>query len=148
VRLDEGPAAATLPLLILACVLGVMLGVRTISAVRTRPQLQGYGERHLRGPWARAATTALAHLPALRAKGGSSADGVQGGLRPQASKLQLAVTTPLQAGEVECPESAVGTPPLQHPTDDDFFRSEATDLLKTKDRASGPNPLRTHFGNG
>jgi len=32
-------------------------------------------------------------------------------------------------------------------TDDRFDGTEATDLLKTKDRAPGPNPLRTHFGN-
>ncbi len=29
-----------------------------------------------------------------------------------------------------------------------FDRTEATDLSKTKDGAPGPNPLRTHFGEG
>ena len=41
-----------------------------------------------------------------------------------------------------------GTPPLQLPTDDDFFRTEATNILKRKDDNPGPNPTRTHFGNG
>jgi hypothetical protein len=43
--------------------------------------------------------------------------------------------------------SAVGTP-LQPPTDDDFFRTEATNILKQKDDTLGPNPIRTHFSNG
>ena len=121
----EDSAVGIPALLMLACLLGFLLGVRTRSAVGIPPQLQAY----LRGPRVRAlecgsAATALESVPALRAKaalrpeGGSSAAALQGGLRPQS------------------------------PTDDDFNRTEATDLLKTKDRDPGPNPIRTHFGNG
>jgi len=147
----EGPAA-TLPLVVLACVLGFMLGVRTRSAVRTAQpaepavgtalQLQGYVPAHLQGPRVRAvecgsAATALASLPALRANGGNSAAAAPDGLRSQMDKLQSAVGT-LRSAQGQAP-------PLQPSTDDDFNRSEAADLLKTKDSTPGPNPLRTHF---
>ncbi len=115
------------------------------SKVVTPPQFQ----RHPRGPQVRAlecvppSGTALASLRtrrakcgssvaglaaphALRRKGGSIAAALQGGLRPQTDEFQ----------------SAVRTPALQAPKRDGFFRSEATDLLKTKDGAPGPNPFR------
>ncbi len=44
-------------------------------------------------------------------------------------------------------ESTVGTPALQPLTDNVFFRTEATNMLKQKDGTLGPNPIRTHFGN-
>ncbi len=39
----------------------------------------------------------------------------------------------------------MGTPALQPLTDNVFFRTEATNMLKQKDGTPGPNPIRTHF---
>src|SRR5208282_359121 len=59
------------------------------------------------------------------------------------AKLPERTPPSLQRGE-----STVGTPALQPLTDNVFFRTEATNMLKQKDDALGPNPIRTHFGNG
>jgi len=96
VRLDEGSTVATLPLLMVVCVLAVMLGVRARSAVGTPP---------------------------LQVKAIDSREST-GAPRPRASAAQ--------------PYALTG---------DGFCRSEAAELLKTKDSASGPNPFRTHFAN-
>ena len=42
----------------------------------------------------------------------------------------------------QLPPTIYGLPPRQI----GFDRTEATDLLKTKGGAPGPNPVRTHFG--
>ncbi|MGO9275277.1 MAG: hypothetical protein ACLQOO_34420, partial [Terriglobia bacterium] len=83
---------------------------------------------------------------------GSSAGALQGGQCPRVDRLQSALRIPSlpvdAVGAQESDESAVRTPPLQPPTGDDFFRTEAVGLLKTKDDALGPNPIRTHFEKG
>jgi hypothetical protein len=105
-------------LLMLACVLGFMLGVRTRSAVRT-PALQ--------------ADRSAAPRPSPNAARPYAVDGRESTMGTVALQVEeVAVRTPpLQIVEA----AAVRTPPLQSPTNDDFNRTEATDLLKTKDRA-------------
>jgi len=156
-KADQTPGAAaspflsavgTTPVLVLMLVLHLILSLSHVTlahepAGRTPPQLQPY----TRGPRVRAlecgsAATALASVPALwakcgrsvaalapqptrRGKGGSPAAALQGGLRPRTDELQ----------------SAVRTPPQQAPKRNILFRTEATNLLNTKDSASGPNPF-------
>ncbi len=114
-----------------------------VPAFRPKGALRATGSR---------AATAMASTLVLRPKGGSSAGALQGGQCPRVDRLQSALRIPSlpvdAVGAQESDESAVRTPPLQPPTGDDFFRTEAVGLLKTKDDALGPNPIRTHFEKG
>ena len=139
---DDGSAMRIPALLMLACLLGFMLGVRTRSAAGIPPQLQAY----LRGPRVRAlecgsAATALAPVAALQAKRGNAATA----LGTVAALRAKAALRPEGGSSAAALQGGLGS---QSPTDDDFNRTEATDLLKTKDRDPGPNPIRTHFGEG
>ena len=97
------------------------------------------------------ATVSLAHEPAAR----TWPLPVEAGLPRHLSRLtqKSAAGTPPPHVETGLsrhlsrltPKSEVGKPPLRVPKHDVFLRTEATDLLKTKDRAFGTNPLRTHW---
>ncbi len=118
VRLDEGSAVATLPLLMVVCVLGVMLGVRARPAVGTPPlQVGAIDSRESTG------------TPRPR---------------PSAARRYAVAAPELAAGT---PETGPSAAPPYALTGDGFCRSEAAELLKKKDNASGPNPFRTHFAN-
>jgi len=168
----EGPdarsAVTTLPLLMLACILGFMLGMRTKSAAGTPPaqaeestvgtpplQAEPTAEPASETPHPNRQGVAVMSPPLTPRHGRKTCPAPQ-------HKRSPAITTPVQSGAldvreslgtprprpsaarpypVDMPESAVRTPPLQPLIDDDFDRSEAIDLLKTKGR-----PLdRTHY---